>query len=276
MTLSGSGTFFDHPADQKQALGDFRYERGKVVGYRLRDDGAQFLEVHATGQGNIIPGVSSPSDLGPAAASLYLALHKLGCELLGWLASYIGVPAAALLQCLDGPALEDVATGDCGACVLRLCNYALCETSVVFPEHTDASFLTLAPLGSAPGLQMWHGPSSSYVDVERGLDKQDLIVFVGDFVEVLTKGAYTAALHRVVLRPEDARERMSMPFLMRGKPDSEINTAPFVDSLGPDVSLLRVDALSYSDMRKFLDMKGRMRARRRLKEAAVSDAGTGK
>merc|ERR1712196_306220 len=158
-----------------------------------------------------------------------------------------------------------------GACVLRLCNYNLCASEEVFKEHTDASFLTVAPRSSAPGLQMWHGPSQSWLDVERAMDPSDIIVFVGDFVEVLTKGFFAAAVHRVVLRPEDATNRVSMPFLMRGQPKAEFHTVPFVDA-DPEMSLKRMAHTPYEDLRLFLDLKGMKRMQNRTKAAETGHA----
>merc|ERR1711957_777086 len=86
------------------------------------------------------------------------------------------------------------------------------------------------------------------------------IVFAGDFLEVLTKSSYVAARHRVVQTPVlDGEPRLSMPFLVRGQPNSVLNTAPFTDEERPEMPLLRTEGLRYTDLRRFLDLKGRKR-----------------
>merc|ERR1712194_758201 len=118
---------------------------------------------------------------------------------------------------------------------------------------------------------MWHAPTLAWQDVEHGLDTSDIVVFVGDFVEMLTKGFYKAALHRVVLRPGDATNRVSMPFLIRGQPSAQLHTAPYVDA-DPDISLKRLENTPYEDVRLFLDLKGMKRMQNRTTAAATGVA----
>lgn len=253
--------FFARPPEEKKQIGDFRVTKRKIVGYRQREDGSQFLEVHAAQGGKIYPDPGIPG-FAKVAAILHQQLLMVGRQVLAWIAEYMGIPSQALLQCLDDPALSNVAVDDFGSCVLRLCNYAQCEETVVFGEHTDASYLTLAARSSTPGLQTWDRVASAWLDIEKDVDPCDIVVFIGDFVEVLTKGMFQATLHRVVLKPEDASHRLSMPFLMRGQPEAVIHTVPFLEQK-PDASLLRVDQLEYDGLRKFLDLKGRARTRKR-------------
>jgi len=196
------------------------------------------------------------------------------------------VPPAALLHNLDEASLSNLDGADCSASVLRLCCYGCRpgseeaesprsglgqsvehepECEVFFDEHTDASFLTLAPVGSQPGLQMRDPSGTNWVDVEKGLSDAggDIVVFVGDFLEVLTKGTYVAARHRVTgERPvagAHSPRRISMPFLVRGQPGSTIDTAAYLDGLSQDIPLLRLQNMKYANLRRFLDLKGRHR-----------------
>eukprot|EP00747_Dinoflagellata_sp_TGD_P033234 gnl/TRDRNA2_/TRDRNA2_136485_c0_seq1.p1 gnl/TRDRNA2_/TRDRNA2_136485_c0~~gnl/TRDRNA2_/TRDRNA2_136485_c0_seq1.p1 ORF type:complete len:414 (+),score=78.31 gnl/TRDRNA2_/TRDRNA2_136485_c0_seq1:49-1290(+) len=290
--------FFDQPADVRNAVGGLRIFRlnqpgaatGKVIGYReIPGSPARFLEVHAVAGGGVVPEPAAPVGLGPVAERVHSELLNMGRTLVAWLAEHLNAPPSALLHCLDEPGFANLEKGDVSASVLRLACYdqvdaasADCiadvadEPKVVFDEHTDASFVTIAPLGTAPGLQMQHPETGEWLDIEKGLPTEEghIIVFVGDFVEKLTKGAFAAAVHRVVL-PSSLQEpvstsrmskRLSMPFLLRGQPDAILNTAQFlppcpegVDSDTEDDScpLLRVRGMEYRTMRKFLDMKGR-------------------
>lgn len=284
--------FFGRPREERCAMGRLRLFKDKVIGYReLGGGAARFLEIHRlAGLDSTIPRPKNPAAMSRVAAKLHAELQGMARDLLTWLAQYIELPPAALLQCIDEASLENLEDGDCSASVLRLGCYGweadapeMEDTSsaadvatddkddVVFQEHTDASFLTLAPVGSTPGLQMRDSSGHSWVDVEKGLCGQGghLVVFVGDFLEVLTKGRYVAARHQVVNSPAEAadvsllgqideRHRLSMPFLVRGQPSARLNTAPFLDQC-PEASLLRLEGMEYAELRRFLDMKGRRR-----------------
>eukprot|EP00439_Symbiodinium_sp_Y106_P037074 s7461_g4.t1 len=159
----------------------------------------------------------------------------LARSLITWMAEFLEIPPEALLQSLDEASLSNLEDGDCSASVLRLCSYgfqaeaaeeaqgrqgseqvAVELESVVFDEHTDASFMTLAPVGSLPGLQFrdLESPGLPWLDVESGLSQGHLVAFVGDFLEVLTRGAYVAARHRVCCE-DSGKQRFSMPFLVQ-------------------------------------------------------------
>ena len=126
---------------------------------------------------------------------------------------------------------------------------------VVFGEHTDSSFLTIAPCSAVPGLELLVAsprPSSpSLDDAAEGrrrvwrmpesepacasCDGCACIVMVGEFIHVLTRRVYPAAIHRV-LRPrstvrsacgEPRRARISFPFLIRGRPAAVISTTKY-------------------------------------------------
>eukprot|EP00931_Biecheleriopsis_adriatica_P011964 TRINITY_DN113060_c0_g1_i1.p1 TRINITY_DN113060_c0_g1~~TRINITY_DN113060_c0_g1_i1.p1 ORF type:complete len:401 (+),score=100.78 TRINITY_DN113060_c0_g1_i1:72-1274(+) len=301
--------FFTRPREERCALGRLRLYRDKVIGYRELGGGcARFLEVHTMAGGGAIPLPKAPRGLGPVAVKLHRELQAMARLLLTWLAEHAKVPGAALLQCIDAASLENLEEGDCSASVLRLCSYGfetdstledgvaaqaanICpETgeSVVFDEHTDASFLTLAPVGTVPGLQFRDPVSSdlAWQNVESGFGGRGeyLVAFVGDFLEVLTKGCYTAARHRVCCGQEkeaSATRRLSMPFLVRGQPSSCLDTRPFLDAVSgeagnaeeDDVPLLRLEGVRYSQLRQFLDLKGRRRFQgARLLSASAAEA----
>jgi len=266
--------FFSRPREERCAVGRLRLYRNKVIGYRELGGGtARFLEVHALAGGGAIPNPKVPG-LVKLAAGLHQSFQGMARQLLTWLAEDQGVPPDALLQCIDEEILENLEDGDCSASVLRLCSYGFEseadvleaerreEGSVVFDEHTDSSFLTLAAVGSVPGLQ-FRDPShpEKWLHVESGLPQgKYVVVFVGDFLEVLTKGAFVAARHRVCCSEdsEGRRRRFSMPFLVRGQPNSIIDTTAFL-AKEEGMPLLRLEGVKYSDLRQFLDLKGRQR-----------------
>lgn len=285
--------FFRRPRNERCALGRLRLYRDKVVGYReLAGGSARFLEVHAraAGRGGL-PAPKVPAALGRRAAELHQALQALARSLIAWMAEFLEIPPEALLQSLDEASLSNLEDGDCSASVLRLCSYGFQAEaeeveaksegseavaaeleSVVFDEHTDASFLTLAPVGSLPGLQFrdLESPGLPWWDVESGLSQGHLVAFVGDFLEVLTRGAYVACRHRVCCE-DSGKQRFSMPFLVRGQPSKVLDTRRWTkDANGAldmpqtgsqELPLLRLEGIVYSELRQFLDLKGRRRFR---------------
>mmetsp|Transcript_27159 Transcript_27159/g.37426 ORF Transcript_27159/g.37426 Transcript_27159/m.37426 type:complete len:363 (+) Transcript_27159:205-1293(+) len=111
---------------------------------------------------------------------------------------------------------------------------------VVFGAHTDTSFLTIALLSSTPGLQIvdqstiqWVSPEIHTEAVARvegdSTCVHEAVVFVGEFLQVLTGGVFTAAVHRVVGdrsfpsssssfndKAGDECIRVSCPYIIRG------------------------------------------------------------
>lgn len=276
--------FFELPAAERRALGSLRLFKSKVIGYReLGGGSARFLELHALSGGRVMPPPKNPIALRRVAARLHIELQSMARSLITWLADDIGVPPAALLQCLDDGDLSNLDGADCGASVLRLASYGYEADGlekeagssadrpdesggVVFDEHTDASFVTLAPVCPTPGLQFRDPRTEAWLDAEQGLaaDGSHFVIFVGDFIEVLTKSAYCAARHRVVKIGEDG-QRLSMPFLARGQPDSRISTSVFIPHAEAEddgegaMPLLRIEDMRYAELRQFLDLKGRRR-----------------
>lgn len=281
--------FFKLPRATRQKIGTLRLYRDKVVGYReLGGGAARFMEVHALAGGGVIPAARAVPGLPAASERLHTHLQAMARTIITWMAEHIGVSPTALLQCIDEPSLQNREDGDCGASVLRLSCYGSdmgCEEDsivplegVVFDEHTDASYVTIAPVSVTPGLQMRHPETDEWLDVECGLDGcgGDLVVFIGDFVEVLTKRTYAAARHRVIATPEVdhqlAHRRLSMPFLVRGQPDATIDTTEFVVEESDEVPLARLN-MNYAMLRRFLDLKGRKRFKgERLLQGSPGDA----
>jgi isopenicillin N synthase-like dioxygenase len=118
-----------------------------------------------------------------------------------------------------------------GGC-LRCCKYAAAASSeesgqVAFAPHTDTTLLTLAMCSTVSGLEIksregvWQAP-------EAGRGPMQLLIMPGEFLEVLTKGYLRSSLHRV-LRPPPGEARLSMPFLVRGKPRAVVNSRLHMD-----------------------------------------------
>ncbi|OLP98667.1 hypothetical protein AK812_SmicGene18854 [Symbiodinium microadriaticum] len=219
--------FFRRPRNERCALGRLRLYRDKVVGYReLAGGSARFLEVHAraAGRGGL-PAPKVPAALGRRAAELHQALQALARSLIAWMAEFLEIPPEALLQSLDEASLSNLEDGDCSASVLRLCSYGFQAEAEEVEAKSEGSEAVAAelesvvfdePVGSLPGLQFrdLESPGLPWWDVESGLSQGHLVAFVGDFLEVLTRGAYVACRHRVCCEADSGKQRFSMPFLV--------------------------------------------------------------
>ena len=166
-------------------------------------------------------------------------------------------------------------------------------SAVAFGEHTDTTFLTIAPASGVPGLEIldpfpgWYDNAGRFADPEafdrnysdpvdttsyrnavkgavgeergrrRGINGsiffdnrvngkndmenvtcggwvrpeaqagvdalRDVVVFVGEFLQVLSRSRFKAAEHRVVRPQAGNGQRISMPLLIRGRLDSVID-----------------------------------------------------
>lgn len=85
--------------------------------------------------------------------------------------------------------------------------------------HTDTTFLTVIPCASAPGLEVLQPSTGRWLRPEAAGDAEpgaDVMLLAGELLQVLGRGSYQAAVHRVV-RPAGLTEpRISTPLLVRG------------------------------------------------------------
>ncbi|KAI9911805.1 hypothetical protein PsorP6_009064 [Peronosclerospora sorghi] len=123
-----------------------------------------------------------------------------------------------------------------GASVLRIYNYCN-KTASGQPQaeldpndhscgvHADLGLVTVSPLATVPGLQIWNLERMNWVDVENDASPLHFSVFAGETLGLLTHGVISAPLHRVppICVSGEAERRMSMPYFLRVKPDACLN-----------------------------------------------------
>ncbi|DBA05010.1 TPA: hypothetical protein N0F65_007012 [Lagenidium giganteum] len=137
---------------------------------------------------------------------------------------------------------EEVTTVDksyqYGASVLRIYNYrnkAADSGKPVHPEdhscgvHADLGLVTVSPVATVPGLQMWNLERMTWTDVEEDAEAIHFSVFAGETLGFMTNGLIHGPLHRVppiCVKSEEER-RMSMPYFLRVRPEKVLN--PFAE-----------------------------------------------
>ncbi|KAG6619412.1 WD domain-containing protein [Phytophthora cinnamomi] len=123
-----------------------------------------------------------------------------------------------------------------GASVLRIYNYRNKAENCQGPAevnpndnscgvHADLGLVTVSPLATVPGLQMWNLERMLWADVEESATPLQFSVFAGETLGLLTHGVISAPLHRVppICVETEAERRMSMPYFLRAKPEACLN-----------------------------------------------------
>lgn len=78
--------------------------------------------------------------------------------------------------------------------------------------HTDPGLLTITLVSETPGLQVLDAQSGSWVDVEALAEPASLVVMCGESIELMSRGTYPAAPHRV---RRASAPRLSVVFELR-------------------------------------------------------------
>lgn len=231
LRLHAAAFFAQSDADKRRVGQDAEGCWAEGVGYRSREqDASEFLELFLDRvDATTVPRIPAPHEgLWEASALLHRRLSNVARTLLAALASHLRLPAATLLDPLalyeGGRALADADDEAMSSSLLRVCFYQESaagdavdeERKTVFAPHTDSTLITLSPVWPAsPGLQLKR-PGNTWLDVEAlpGLSPLDVEVHAGDFLDILSRGYFAAASHRVV-QPQGGGARVSCPLLLR-------------------------------------------------------------
>lgn len=273
------GEAFMQNGSSKIAAGHYRTEKGVSVGYR--DDGErEFFETRLKHDGSVEPNFPEVLGYADTVRLVYKELSVVGTEVLRGIANYLEIDARYLLDLTDlefhgkipvgnSLRLSKLSERDDGlefsSSLLRICNYQHSKRSddlLAFGAHTDSSFITIAPVSSNAGLEIFDQRLKRWVRPETDLDPGKAIVFVGEFLQLLTKSRFKAAVHRVVYNHNHmAMDRVSCPFLIRGRHemvinihDSRYNHPGGAEAVGND-NMADLDGITVKTMHKLLDLK---------------------
>lgn len=92
----------------------------------------------------------------------------------------------------------------------------------ILSDHTDSSFLTVAPKGTFAGLEVRDFASLEWREIETSMQEDDVLVFAGDCLSRLSNDYFRSVLHRPSAKAMAAKwpPRLSTPFFLRGRPDA--------------------------------------------------------
>lgn len=202
-------SFFEKDVDQVgQAAAVSADRQSEFVGV-FRSPRSTFVDLRFDSHGEFLPQSARP--LLPELRQVAKTLSGVSVDLLDCLECRDA--ALDLVDLFPSRNEDDTAS----ATVQRLCHYAAASGErEVFGTHSDTTFFTLVPLSTEPGLQVFDG--SSWLCPEAEADAQlgrDVLVMVGELLDLVSNGLYPAAPHRVILA--NKRDRISTPLLLRAR-----------------------------------------------------------
>ena len=262
-----------------EIYGDYRLEKGLPVGRRVEENCSMFFETRLDNQGN--PFSFTGSDhFSVCVKDLFDLYSRLGREVLIKVCDQLGLNNKCLLDLTDLQGLNNrssfipnISPDELSSSLLRICRYhfsASSDSEIVFGSHTDTSILTLGIISDSPGLEIYDNSDNQWVTVEKdyrethassssSYTKVPVVVFVGEYLSILTGHAVKAAVHRVSNRLKLPR-RISCPFLIRGRESQVIRlqlSTTCSDDAEPSVRITLPDlnGISVSALHTMIDFK---------------------
>jgi len=171
---------------------------------------------------HVYPHGPIPSELKDNSLEMYSALQQLASKLLQWIENYLPEDVSNQLSM----PLKDMSV-DSDFTLLRILHYPplpeqVADNAVRAAPHEDINLITLLPAATAPGLEVldnkeqWHAVPC---------DPGNIVVNVGDMLQMCTQYHYKSTTHRVV-NPNhviENRSRFSMPLFLH--PRKEVKLA---------------------------------------------------
>ncbi|KAG7344617.1 hypothetical protein IV203_022625 [Nitzschia inconspicua] len=184
----------------------------------------------------------------------------------------------------DGrPLGSDDKEGDVSMSPHRLCMYSgkkdgTDSSHEIFGAHTDSSFVTIVPVASVSGLEVydeeaekWYRPelrARKHWEEERRSRGKDPDVFFeeleggdqipwharyvaimpGEHLQLATRDEVPSAVHRVVVGSKGKPSRLSAPILLRGRPGRIFDTERYLGGTLGNMLLQDADGLSMEDI----------------------------
>lgn len=211
--------FFFSPLAYKNT---FLYERNSQDGYfPFKSENAKGNKISDLKEFfHVYPWGKVPDHLRPLTFEIYKALQTLSEELLRWIEDFLPKEVA---QQLSMP-LQAMIT-DSPNSLLRILHYPPLDYAEKEAEraapHEDINLITLLPAATAPGLEVkdmqgnWHAVNC---------DPGNIVVNVGDMLQMCTNHYYRSTTHRVVNpRETENNSRFSMPMFLHPRDEVRLS-----------------------------------------------------
>lgn len=164
-----------------------------------------------------------PDEVSDQAQELWKQMTDLGVSLLKMIEEHMDPEVRKMLKM---PLSESIGLD---RTLLRVLHYPAYEFGEEEPgavraaAHEDINFITILPVGSSRGLQVWSKEHQQWYEVPQ--EERSLIVNIGDMLQELTNKEYISTTHRVV-KPADepqGMDRMSVPCFVHPKSDTYLS-----------------------------------------------------
>ncbi|HEX2549333.1 MAG TPA: 2OG-Fe(II) oxygenase family protein [Gammaproteobacteria bacterium] len=183
--------------------GYFPFQSENAKNYRIGDL-KEFFHIYPWGR--------MPEDLKEISLDLYHRLEKFGAELLDWIEKFLPEPVAKKLSM----PLKDM-IHDSPNTLFRVLHYPPIKEiqagAVRAAPHEDINLITLLPAATSPGLEVLDKDNQWHI---VSCDPGNIVVNVGDMLQMCTENFYKSTTHRVVNPKNNAenRSRFSMPLFL--------------------------------------------------------------
>ena len=163
-----------------------------------------------------------PHELSDNAKKLFEQLYQLGQELLKWIDNNLDINIAKKLKESFSDSISYERT------LLRILHYPALKGSeekgaIRAAAHEDINLITLLPVASSPGLEIYSKYDNSWHEVS--CKPKSIIVNIGDMMQEMTEHQYIATKHRVVNPKAEKKssDRMSIPCFIHAKANTYLS-----------------------------------------------------
>lgn len=163
-----------------------------------------------------------PEAVSSAARDIFEQMWELGLKLMKWIDEGISSATWEKLKKQDMASLVDTCSKE--QTLFRILHYPTYDDSKQEPgavraaAHEDINHITLLPVGSSKGLQLYGKEEQKWFDVP--FEKESIIINIGDMLQELTDFQFKSTTHRVikVAGEPEGQDRMSSPMFIHAKP----------------------------------------------------------
>lgn len=168
------------------------------------------------------PWGKKPAQTQAISLQMYQALVQLAAQLLQWIEDYLPQP---VIQQLSMPLRDMIDEKE--NTLLRILHYPPLDHEIEAEyvraaPHEDINFITLLPAATTPGLEVldkqgnWHAVTC---------DTNNIVVNVGDMLQMCTQHYYQSTTHRVVnpANKEQNVSRYSMPLFLHPRKEVKLS-----------------------------------------------------
>lgn len=168
-----------------------------------------------------------PKEASDDARKMFDLLYDLGLTLCEWIDDGLSPETRQRLKDQGMQSLSETVSRE--DTLLRILHYPAYDGDKAEPgavraaAHEDINMITLLPVGSSRGLQLFGKEEQQWFDVP--FEPESIIVNIGDMLQALTDGALKSTTHRVVKAADEpaGQDRMSSPVFIHAKPTLLLN-----------------------------------------------------